>query len=159
VANATAAVQSFTTDYVGGQFLLEQLDVAIVQDYFPRVSVGVDANGYLAYCDDTQDIQFLGLVDNSVTVSVLTGDVQGTRKVTVIRPRYFSIKIAGATINDRGKPVYARYNNEGQYGTGTYVPAEAKKKITAHQIVWVVALSMPALNIVALMMSSTPAVM
>ncbi len=90
---------------------------AVVQDYLPNIMVGLTASGYVQYCDDSQPVTFLGLVENSVAISVQTGDVAGVRRVWVKRPyQGFTMKIASAALTDVGRAVFARFNNEATYG-------------------------------------------
>lgn len=122
MANPTAAVPSFVV--AANQEVSKFTISGTVQDYFPNEMVGLIQNGanagFVEKYDDTQDMLFLGLIENSVRISVLTGDGNGARTADVIRPRYFSAKIAAAVATDVGKPVYAKFSNEVQYTTGTF---------------------------------------
>lgn len=115
MANAAAQVKSFQVRF-DDEKTTRLLD-AVVQDYFTNSLVMLTASGFVQYCDDTQPGLFLGQVENDVTVSVLTGDVAGTRFLWVKRTKEgFSMKIAAAVATDVGRAVYARFNNEVTYG-------------------------------------------
>lgn len=120
MANPTSAVQSFITPSNADHKIQRGLE-STVQDYYPNEMLGVDSSGWDTKCDDTQSLQFDGLVADSVKISVLTGDAAGARFATVERPQFFSMFIASANAaTDIGKAVYALYSNQVQYSSGNF---------------------------------------
>lgn len=113
--NATIAPVAHSITPVTTELFVGKLD-AVVQDYQPGVMIALVGSGFDQFCDDTQPGRFLGLVEDSVAQSVLTGDVAGAKSAKVIRPvLQFEMKIASAQPSDVGRSVYARFNNEVTY--------------------------------------------
>lgn len=115
--NPTVAVPDYGLNYLDESFDFP-LD-AVVTNYQTGEMLMQVSSSYAQHCDDTQVGVFLGLVSNSVMISVLTGDAAGRRVARVRRPRNgFAMKIAAAVASDVGRSVFARFSNEVSYSPG-----------------------------------------
>lgn len=112
MANATSKAQSTTTPFEGPPKIKRDLSVAAAATYYSGTMIGLNASGHAVKCDDTAGVRFDGIAANGQPITVATTDTLGDHKIDVLKPCFFSMKIASAAITDVGRAVYAKYDNE-----------------------------------------------
>ena len=115
--NPVVAVQSYDVAIQDEAFDLG-LD-AVPATYQTNEMMGLVASGWGQRCDDSQPVEFLGLLSDSIARVVSPGDAAGLRVARVRRPlKGFSMKIAAAIPTDVGRSVYSKFSNEVSYSPG-----------------------------------------
>jgi hypothetical protein len=119
MANAAARVPHLETPF--GHNSLRFPAVTTAQTYYPGAFIGMQTDGYVTKGDDAASLLIVGCFEGShkrIESGFNAGDYQ--LELSCTRPRWSVCKVASAAITDVGRLVYAKYDDEVQFTSGTY---------------------------------------